>query len=155
MISFFCMEICSQGIKSNMQCFETRSGPAGWPGTRSTRGWNRAGLMKKLHKPWPGWPGGLTRWPGKTRSKTQLQLVDFCFFFFTKTMPFWIFFKIEIDSADPVKTRWPGQNPEPGPWTEPGLKTLLIWEIGLKLWLPRRTILSFDLILDIMGFFLM
>jgi hypothetical protein len=70
-------------------------------------------------------------------------------------MPFWIFFKIEIDSADPVKIRWPGQNPEPGPWTEPGLKTLLIWEIGLKLWLPRRTILSFDLILDIMGFFLM
>jgi hypothetical protein len=23
-------------------------------------------------------------------------------------------------------TRWPGQNPEPGPWTGPGLKTMHI-----------------------------
>jgi hypothetical protein len=53
----------------------------------------------------------------------MLQPVDF--FFFTKTTPFWIFLKIEIDPADPVKTQWPGQNPEPGPATGPGLKTLL------------------------------
>jgi hypothetical protein len=38
----------------------------------------------------PADPAG---WPGKTR----LQPVDFCFF--TKTTPFWIFFKIGIDPA--------------------------------------------------------
>ena len=174
MISFFCMEICSQGIKSNMQCFETRPGPEGRPGTRPTRGWNQAGLMKKLHKPWPGVTrrvDPVTRQnPVKNPVATHWLLFLFLFFF-TKTTSFWIFFKIEIDPADPVKTRWLDQNLEPGPWiglaTGPGLKTLLIWEIGLKLWLPRnmvyscpinftwRTILSFDLILDIMGFFWM
>jgi len=41
-------------------------------------------------------------WSGKTWSKTRLQPVDFCFFFFTKTKPFWIFFKIEIDPTAPV-----------------------------------------------------
>jgi len=55
-----------------------KPGPAGRPGTRPARGWNRTGLMKKLHKPWPG----VTRLTGKTRSKTRLQPVDFCFFFY-------------------------------------------------------------------------
>jgi len=119
----------------------------GRPGAGTGPGWWKNCIS---HDPadLAGWPGDPAK-PGQKLSCNSLTFV----FFFTKTMPFWIFFKIGIDSADPVKTRWPGQNPEPGPWTEPGLKTLLIWEIGLKLWLPRRTILSFDLILDIMGFF--
>jgi hypothetical protein len=49
----------------------------------------------------------------------------FIFFFFTKTTSFWFFKK----RTDPIKTRWPGQNPEPGSWTglatRPSLKTML------------------------------
>jgi len=45
------------------------------------------------------------RLPGKTRSKTRLQLVEL---FFTKTTLFWIFFKIEIDPADPMTRSKPG-----------------------------------------------
>jgi len=105
------------GIDGGNQCFETRPGPGpGWPGAGTRAGWWKNSIS---HDPvWPGWPNGLTRWPGwpgKTRSKPRLQPVDFCFFFFTKTTPFWIFLKIGIDPADLVKTRWPGQNPEPGP----------------------------------------
>ena len=81
----------------------------------STRGWNRAGLIKnrKSHDlMWPGRPGGLTWWPGQT----QLQPVDFCFFYENDVVL--NFFKIGIDPADP----------EPGPWTGPttgsGLKTM-------------------------------
>jgi hypothetical protein len=40
--------------------------------------------------------------------------LTFVFFFKTKMMPFWIFFKIEIDPANPVKIQWPDQNPELG-----------------------------------------
>jgi hypothetical protein len=48
----------------------------------------------------------LTWRPGKTRSKTWLQPVDF--FFFTKTTSFWFFKKIKNwfrRPSDPVKTR--------------------------------------------------
>jgi len=47
--------------------------------------------------------------------------------FFFKTMLFWFFKK---NSADPVKTWWPGQNPEPESWTglatRPDLKTMTV-----------------------------
>jgi outer membrane receptor protein involved in Fe transport len=91
--------------------FETRLGPAGRPeaGTGPS-------LRKNRERKNPRWPS----WPGKTRSKTQLQSVDFCFFC-TKTTSFWFF----------LKKNWPrqsGQNQEPGPWTElttgSGLKTI-------------------------------
>jgi hypothetical protein len=62
----------------------------GWPGAETWPGWWK---NRKSHD---------LVWPGKTRSKTRLQPVDFCFFFFTKTTPFWIFFKIGIDPAASV-----------------------------------------------------
>jgi hypothetical protein len=51
-----------------MHSFETPPGPAGRPGTRPTRGQNRAELMKKRGKEKPG-VTRLTRRgrPGKTR----------------------------------------------------------------------------------------
>jgi len=53
-------------------------------------------------------PADPTGWPDKTRSKTRLQPVDFCFCFFTKMTLFWIFLKIGIDPADPVTRSKPG-----------------------------------------------
>jgi len=87
-----------------------KPGLAGRPGTR---GWNRAGLKKKQGKK----KLGVTR---LTRSKTRLQPVDFCFF--TKMTSFWF------------KKNWlgrPGQNPEPGPWTRSGLKTMTPGVVGM------------------------
>jgi hypothetical protein len=80
--------------------FETWLGLAGRPGTRLTR------VEEKIEKVMarPTWRPG---WPGKTRSKTWLQPVDF---FFTKMTPFWIFLNWPGWPGDPV-TRWPGQNP--------------------------------------------
>jgi hypothetical protein len=46
--------------------------------------------------------------------------LTFFFVFFTKTTPFWFFFKIRMDR----RIRWLDQNPETGPWTGPGLKTM-------------------------------
>jgi hypothetical protein len=90
-----CFDLLFIGLSwSYDHSFKTRPGPVGWPGTRQTRGWNRAELKKKQGKE----KLGVTRRPGKTRSKTWLQLVDF-FFFFTKTTPFWFFFK----------KNWPGR----------------------------------------------
>jgi hypothetical protein len=37
-------------------------------------------------------------------AKPDKKPVDFCFFF-TKTTPFWIFFKIKIDPTEPIKTQ--------------------------------------------------
>jgi hypothetical protein len=65
---------------------------------------------------------GVTRRPGKTRSKTWLQLVDF-FFFLLKRRRFDFFLK----RIDPGEL---GQNPEPGPWTGPGLKTMLMTRVA-------------------------
>jgi hypothetical protein len=103
----------------NLQCFETRPGPAGRPGAGTRPGWWKNSISHD-----PVWPSGLTGDPAKPGQKPGCNPLTF--FFFTKTTPFWIFFKIGIDPADPAKTRWPGQNPEPGPWTGPGSKTLLI-----------------------------
>jgi hypothetical protein len=81
---------------------------------------------------WPGWPGGSTRWPGwpgKTRSRPGDKPVDFCFFlFFLLKRRRFDFFFLKNWPGRPGQTRWPGQNPEPGPWTGPGLKTLQINE---------------------------
>jgi len=76
----------------------------GRPGAGTGPGWRKNGGRKN-----PAWP-----------SKTGCKLVDFCFFcFFTKTTSFW-FFKKKLTRP----TQWPGQNPKPGPWTGPGLKTM-------------------------------
>jgi len=75
-----------------------RSGAGTGPGWRKNRG--------RKNPAWPRWPGELTR------SKAQMQPVDFCFF--TKTMSFW--FK---------KKNWPGQNPESGLWIGLDLKAML------------------------------
>jgi hypothetical protein len=45
-------------------------------------------------------------WPSKTRSKTRLQHVDFCFFF-TKSTLFWFFLK-KNDPGNPVTRSKPG-----------------------------------------------
>jgi hypothetical protein len=78
--------------------FKTRPDPAGRPETRPNRGWNRAGLKKKQGKEKPG----VTRRPDKTRSKTWLQPVDFCFFFFLLKRRCFNFKKIDL-----MKTRNP------------------------------------------------
>jgi hypothetical protein len=55
------------------QCFKTRTGPAGQPGTRPTRAWNRSGLRQKPARelarenpvdPEPGPPGQTRVRPG-------------------------------------------------------------------------------------------
>ena len=51
-------------------------------------------------------PADLVGWPGKTRSKTWLQLVNY-FLFFIKTTSFWFIKKIKVDPGDPVKTHNP------------------------------------------------
>ena len=115
--------IFSFKILKCLMTIDLKSGPvrrvdpgAGRPGARTGPSWWKNRISHD-----PVWPGR----PGKTRLKTRLQHVDFCFFYIKMT-PFWIFLKIEIDPDDPVKTWWPDQNPEPGPWTGPGLKTLLM-----------------------------
>jgi hypothetical protein len=97
-----------QSLSAWEHSFETRPGPAGHPGARTGPGWRKNEGRK--NPVWPDWPGRLTQWPG-------CKPVDFYYFFifFTKTMSFWFF----------LKTNWPGQNPEPGPWAGPGLKTML------------------------------
>jgi len=66
------------------------------------------------------WPGRLTR-QNLVKNRVASRWLLFCFF--TKITPFWIFFKIEIEPSDSVKTRWPGSV------TRPGLKTLIKSEI--------------------------
>jgi hypothetical protein len=39
---------CINLFRGNNHSFETRTGPAGWPGTRPTRAWDRSGSKKKL-----------------------------------------------------------------------------------------------------------
>jgi len=55
-------------------------------------------------------PENWTGDPAKPGQKPDCNPLTFVFF--TKTTPFWNFFKIEIDPANPVKTRWTGQNPK-------------------------------------------
>jgi hypothetical protein len=55
----------------------------GRPGAGTGPGWRKNRGRKN-----PVWPGGSTRWPGKTRWQTRWLL----FFFFTKTTSFWFFF---------------------------------------------------------------
>jgi hypothetical protein len=92
--------------------FETRHGPAGRHRTRPTRGWNRVGLKKKQGKKNPVWPG-------KTWLKTRLQPVNF---FLLKRCRFDFFIK-KIDPGNLVTRS------KPGPWIEPGLKTMVIANI--------------------------
>jgi hypothetical protein len=66
--------------------FETRPGLAGRPGTRPTRGWNRAGLKKKQGKK----KSGVTRRIDLATRLTRQDLVanPLIFVFFTKTTSF-------------------------------------------------------------------
>ena len=76
------------------------------PGAGTGPGWWK---NRKSHDPvWPGRPGELTRLTRQNPVKNPVATRCLLFFFFTKTTPFWIFFKIEIDPVDPVKTRNPG-----------------------------------------------
>jgi hypothetical protein len=90
--------------------FKIRS--AGRPGARAGSGWRKNRGRKN-----PMWPGDLV----KNHGCNPLTFV----LFFTKTMLFWFKKKKELTRA----TRWPSQNLEPGPWTEPatgpGLKTMV------------------------------
>jgi len=80
--------------------FETRLGPAGRPeaGTGPS-------LRKNRERKNPRWPS----WSGKTRSKTQLQSVNFCFFVLKRRR--FDFLKKRIDPDNPVKTQNPGLRP--------------------------------------------
>jgi len=81
------------------------------PGLRgSTRDWNGAWLKKKHGKEKPGVTQLTGQVDSTTRSKTQLQPIDFCFFFLLKQCRFDFFFK-KIDPGNPVKI----QNPDLGP----------------------------------------
>jgi hypothetical protein len=64
-------------------------------------------------------------WPGKTRSKTRLQPVDFRFFFLLKWRRFDFFLNWPGWPSDPVKTRNPGLGPgqpsDPVKTRNPGL----------------------------------
>ena len=111
---------------TNIYSFETRLGPAGRPGTQLTRGWNRAGLKKKYEKSWPGVTRPTRRVnPAKPGQKPGCnQLI---FFYWNDAVL--NFFK---------NRNWPGrpgQNPEPGPWTEPGLKTMIYIYIASMAWI--------------------
>jgi len=79
----------------------------GRPGAGTGPGWrNNRGRKNPV---WPSWPDNPIKNPVKT--------IDFCFF--TKTTSFWFFFKKNWPG-------WPGRNPEPGLWTRPGLKAMVI-----------------------------
>ena len=88
--------------------FETRPGPVGRPGTRPTRGWNRAGLKKKWGK----------KKPGVTRLQTHWLL--FIFVFFLLKRHGFDFFKKKLTWP----TLWLDQNSESRSGTGPGLKTM-------------------------------
>jgi len=78
-------------------------GPMGWSETETGPGWRKNKKKKTRCDP--------ASWPGKIRSKTRLQFVDFCFFllkrhrfdFFKKNWP--------EQPSDPVKTWNPGLGP--------------------------------------------
>ena len=90
----------------------------GRPEAGTGPGWRKNGGRKN-----PVWPGGSTRWPGKTQWQTRWLLFFFVFFFFLLKRRRFDFF-LKNWPGRPGQTRWPGQNPEPEPWTGPGLKTL-------------------------------
>jgi hypothetical protein len=84
-------------FKGTVPSIVLKSGQVGRPRTQPTRGWNWVGFKKKQGKKKPD-----VTW--LTRSKTWLQPVDFCFFFFIKTTSFW--FKKKLTRT----TWWSGQN---------------------------------------------
>ena len=84
--------------------FETRPGPAGRPGTRLTRGRNRAGLTKKRGKEKPG---VTRRVDPVTRQDPVTNPLTFVFFF-TKTTSFWFIFFKELTRPNPVTRPKPG-----------------------------------------------
>jgi hypothetical protein len=59
-------------------------GPAGWSGAETGLSWRKN--KERKNSVWPGWPG-------KIRSKTRLQPIDFCFFFKLKRHRFDFFKK--------------------------------------------------------------
>jgi hypothetical protein len=114
LIEFFLFQICGWITKYfiyfHLSCF-THSFEI-----QPIQGWNSIGLIKnrKNHD---------LVWPGKPRTKTRLQPVDF---FLSKRRCFDFFLKYRLTRP----TRSPDQDPEPGSWTGPGLKTmvlLLLW----------------------------
>jgi len=86
---------------------------AGRPGTRPTRGWNRAGLKKKRGK----------KKLGVTRLTRQNPLT--CFF--TKTTSFW--FK---------KKNWPGRPRDPVKTRNPDLKPGRVLKLCLEVFLKNN-----------------
>jgi len=99
------------------------------PGAGTGPGWRKK--MERKNLMWAGWPG----------QDPVANPLTFDFFF-TKTTSFWFFLK---KMTRPI--RWPGQNPEPGPWTRPGLKPtsdgdkggvcLFFWVMSVLLSLAR------------------
>jgi hypothetical protein len=104
-------------FKNSRSSIVLKLGLEGQPGTRPNRGWNRVELKKKLGKEKPG-VTRLTRrpsWPGKIRSKTQLQPVNF--FFLLK----WHRFDLKKKRIDPGN-----------PMTRSKSGTLILDRTGLK-----------------------
>jgi len=95
-----------------------KPGPAGWPETRLTRAGTGSSWIKNRGRKNPVWPSN----PSRPSQKPGCNLLTYVFFVLLKRRRFDNFFL----KIDPVKTRWPGQNPEPRPWTGPGLKLCLI-----------------------------
>jgi len=75
------------------------------PGWRKNRG--------RKNSVWPSWPGDPVD-PARPGQDPVANLLTFVFCFFTKMTSFW-FKKTRTDST---KTRWPGQNLEPGTRTK-------------------------------------
>jgi len=94
-----------QKLVNSINSFEIWSSLVGASRTRPTQNWNRVGLKKQGKKK----PGELTRWSGwagKTRSKTQLQPINFCFFLLKRCC--FDFFLKKINPNNPVTRLKPG-----------------------------------------------
>ena len=84
------------------------------PGGQSRAG-TGPGWRKNRERKNPVWLNGL---PGKTRLQTY-WLLSFLFFLLKRRR----FDLKKKELTQPI--RWPRQNPEPGPWIRPGLKTIV------------------------------
>jgi hypothetical protein len=96
-----------------------KPGLAGRPGTRPTRGWNRAELKKKQGKKKPG-VTQLTRrpgWPGKTR---------------------WLVFLLKRRRFDLKKKNWPGRPRDPVKTRNPDLRPGRVLKLCLEVFLKKN-----------------